>query len=79
VDLAGEALALAIIFAGAWALSHSCLILGEEGYAPCLADEYQVPAQREQVLALDYQPVGAPGGSTRNGEPQDALTRRTRP
>jgi hypothetical protein len=72
VDLAGEALALAIIFAGAWALSHSCLILGEEGYAPCLADEYQVPAQREQVLTLDYQPVGVPGGSTRNGEPQDA-------
>jgi drug/metabolite transporter (DMT)-like permease len=69
LDLAGEALALAIIFAGAWALSHSCLILGEEGYAPCLPDQYQVPAQREQLLKLDYQPVGAPGGSTRNGEP----------
>ena len=58
MDLVGEALALAIIFAGAWTLSHSCLILGEEGYAPCLADQYQVPAQRKQLRELDYQPAG---------------------
>jgi hypothetical protein len=58
MDLAGEALALAIIFAGAWTLSHSCLILGEEGYAPCLQDQVQVPAQRKQLLELDYQPAG---------------------
>jgi hypothetical protein len=30
LDLAGEALALAVVFAGASALSHSCLILGED-------------------------------------------------
>ena len=30
-DLAGEALALAVVIAGAWAISHSCLILGAEG------------------------------------------------
>jgi len=48
-DLVGEALALAIIFAGASALSHSCLILGEEGYPPCLPDQYQVQAHREQL------------------------------
>ena len=35
-DLAGEALALAIILAGASALSHSCLILGEDGHPSCL-------------------------------------------
>jgi drug/metabolite transporter (DMT)-like permease len=55
VDLAGEALALAIIVAGAWTISHSCLILGEEGYGPCLPDRYQVPAQRKQLRELDYQ------------------------
>jgi drug/metabolite transporter (DMT)-like permease len=58
VDLAGEALALAIIVAGAWTISHSCLILGEDGYAPCLPDRYQVPAQRKQLSELDYQPAG---------------------
>jgi len=52
VDLAGEALALAIIVAGAWTISHSCLILGEDGYAPCLPDRYQVPAQRKQLPEL---------------------------
>jgi hypothetical protein len=58
IELFGESLALAIIFAGAWTLSHSCLILGEEGYAPCLQDQYQIPAQRKQLGELDYQPVG---------------------
>ena len=52
VELAGEALALAIIVAGAWTISHSCLILGEDGYAPCLPDRYQVPAQRKQLREL---------------------------
>jgi drug/metabolite transporter (DMT)-like permease len=68
VDLAGEALALAIIFAGAWALSHSCLILGEEGYAPCLPDQHQIPAQRKQLRVPGYQPVGAPSGGRRAGQ-----------
>ena len=66
MELVGEALALAIIFAGAWTLSHSCLILGEEGYAPCLPDQYQVPAQREQLLERGYQPVG-PARNTETG------------
>jgi len=66
MELAGEALALGIIFAGAWTLSHSCLILGEEGYAPCLPDQYQVPAQREQLLERGYQPVG-PARNTETG------------
>ena len=57
VDLAGEALALAIIVAGAWTISHSCLILGADGYAPCLPDGCQVPSQRKQLPELGYQPA----------------------
>jgi drug/metabolite transporter (DMT)-like permease len=72
VDLAGEALALAIIVAGAWTISHSCLILGEDGYAPCLPDRYQVPAQRKQLRELDYQPVGEPADDVRGGNQQRA-------
>src|SRR5947208_1802179 len=37
--LAGEALALAVVIAGAAALSHSCLILGADGNPSCLPDE----------------------------------------
>jgi drug/metabolite transporter (DMT)-like permease len=51
-DLAGEALALAVIFAGATVLSHSCLILGE-GHPGCLPDQLPVPAQRKQLRDLD--------------------------
>jgi drug/metabolite transporter (DMT)-like permease len=36
VGLAGEALALAVVIAGASVLSHSCLILGEAGEPSCL-------------------------------------------
>ena len=36
VSLGGEALALAVVFAGASALSHSCLIVGEDGNPSCL-------------------------------------------
>jgi hypothetical protein len=58
IDLAGEALALAIVVAGAAILSHSCLILGE--------DDHSVPAgyhpHREPLreLTLDYPPSCAP-------------------
>jgi hypothetical protein len=54
-DLAGEALALAVIFAGASALSHSCLIRGEDGYAPCLPGQSPVPASPQQLREADYQ------------------------
>ena len=36
VDLAGEALALALVIVGAWGLSRSCFILGEFGDPSCL-------------------------------------------
>ena len=66
-DLAGEALALAIILAGASALSHSCLILGEDGHPSCLPGQFPVPANPQQLREPGYQPAG----SARQGEPQD--------
>jgi hypothetical protein len=61
LDLAGEALALAIVIAGASILSHSCLILGEDEESPvrCLPSGYRAQASggwRE----LGYQPSDAP-------------------
>ena len=46
LDLAGEALALAVVIAGASILSHSCLILGEDEQSPvsCLPSGFQAPA-----------------------------------
>ncbi len=46
LDLAGEALALAVVIAGASILSHSCLILGEDEKSPvsCLPSGFQAPA-----------------------------------
>ena len=71
VDLAGEALALAIVFAGASALSRSCLILGEDGHPSCLPAGYQAEAHRRQVREPGYQTVGALGATTPDGEPRN--------
>jgi hypothetical protein len=71
-DLVGEALALAIICAGASALSHSCLILGEDGHPSCLPGQYQAQADREQQLR---EPGYQPAGSTRHREPQDPVVK----
>jgi drug/metabolite transporter (DMT)-like permease len=62
VGLVGEALALAIVIAGASALSHSCLILGEDGHPSCLPSGYRLQGRPERLreLTLDYQPAGAP-------------------
>jgi hypothetical protein len=63
LDLAGEALALAVVIAGAWILSHSCLILGEDEKSPvrCLPSGYRAQASggwrsRNEL----YQPADAP-------------------
>jgi hypothetical protein len=53
-DLAGEALALAIVIAGATALSHSHLIVGEDETSSAPATGY--PAQRQRVGAGDRCP-----------------------
>jgi hypothetical protein len=67
-DLAGEALALAVVIAGAWAISHSCLILGADGDPSCLPTEFQAPGHREQLpkLTLEYQPADALQGPDGN-------------
>jgi drug/metabolite transporter (DMT)-like permease len=61
-DLAGEALALAVVVAGATALSHSCLILGADGDPSCLPAGYQAQGQRKQLQeqTVEYQPADTP-------------------
>lgn len=56
VNLAGETLALAVIFAGASALSHSCLILGENGHPPCLPGPSQVQVNPRSSANLSPEP-----------------------
>jgi hypothetical protein len=52
-NLAGEALALALVIGGAAAISHSCFILGEVGDPSCLQpDEVQARGQRKQLPKL---------------------------
>jgi hypothetical protein len=58
VDLAGEALALAIVAAGASVLSHSCLILGEDLHTP--PPGYHPRRDHFRELTLDYEPSCAP-------------------
>ena len=61
LDLAGEALALAVVIAGAWILSHSCLILGEDEKSPvrCLPPGFGAQAS-DEWHEFDYQPAEAP-------------------
>jgi hypothetical protein len=60
LDLTGEALALAIVIAGASILSHSCLILGEDEKSPvrCLPADFKVPASGGR-RELGYEPADA--------------------
>jgi len=69
--LAGEALALAVVFAGASALSHSCLILGADGNPSCLPDEFAAPARRKQLGVPGYRPVGTQAANAPDQEPRD--------
>ena len=83
LDLAGEALALAVVIAGAWILSHSCLILGEDEQSPvrCLPAEFRAqpsgarrafddqPADALEVHAAEALPDSAPG---QGAEPDSA-------
>ena len=47
-DLAGEALALALVVAGAATLSHSCFIRGEVGDPSCLPADMRSRAASRQ-------------------------------
>jgi hypothetical protein len=51
-DLAGEALALALLIVGASALSHSCFILGEVGDPSCLPAGFQAQTRRERAPGM---------------------------
>jgi drug/metabolite transporter (DMT)-like permease len=53
LDLVAEALALAIVVAGAFTLSHSCLIVGEDGRPSCLPAAERAPGEPLRELALD--------------------------
>ena len=48
-DLAGEALALVLVIAGAWGLSRSCFILGEFGDPSCLPAGFQAQARGKRL------------------------------
>jgi len=50
--LAGEAAALAIVIAGATALSHSQLVVGEDGASPAPAAGYQAHSHRQEAGRL---------------------------
>jgi hypothetical protein len=70
-DLAGEALALAVVIAGATILSHSCLILGEDEKSPvrCLPSGFRTKASGGR-RELDYQPADVPPQQAAELEPE---------
>ena len=63
LDLAGEALALAVVIAGAWILSHSCLILGEDEKSPvrCLPSGFKTQESGNR-REFEYHLADAPEG-----------------
>ena len=63
-EMAGEAASLALVVAGAVALSHSCFILGEVGDPECLPAGALVRSRGKKLprLVLDYQSAGASPG-----------------
>ena len=77
-DLAGEALALALVIAGAWGLSHSCFILGEFGDPSCLPAGFQAQARGKKLP--DAEQLGSWPAEQRKAElpgTGDDLVRRT--
>src|ERR1700733_12289828 len=61
-DLAGEALALVLVIAGAWGLSRSCFILGEFGDPSCLPAGFHGQARGKRLpLPGAAQPGPWPG------------------
>jgi hypothetical protein len=84
-DLAGEALTLAVVIAGAAVLSHSCLILGADGSPSCLPAGSQAPGHRSQLRELtagparEHQPAGAAEGAIRHRQPTNPATKSPEP
>ena len=83
--LAGEALTLAVVIAGASVLSHSCLVAGEDGSPSCRPAEHRAPGHHNQPreltvdLTLDYQPAGAADGAIGNRQPANPATKSPEP
>jgi hypothetical protein len=77
-EMAGEAASLALVVAGAVALSHSCFILGEVGDPECLPAGALARSQGKQLprLVLDYQQPGAAGHAA-GRQPADATRHKT--
>jgi drug/metabolite transporter (DMT)-like permease len=71
-EMAGEAASLALVVAGAVALSHSCFILGEVGDPSCLPTETKLRGQGRRLpqLVLDYQAVGPSAGHPAADQPE---------
>jgi hypothetical protein len=69
-DLAGEALALAVVIGGASILSHSCLILGEDEKSPvrCMPSGWR-PQTTSKRLELGYQTADATAGQAEERQP----------
>ncbi|HEY2079264.1 MAG TPA: DMT family transporter [Streptosporangiaceae bacterium] len=73
LEMAGEAASLALVVAGAVALSHSCFILGEVGDPECLPAGVLASAGGKQLpqLVLDYQHAGAAAGPAEPRQPAE--------
>jgi hypothetical protein len=73
LDLAGETLALAVVIAGAWILSHSCLILGEDEQSPvrCLPSGFRAQASGGRH-EFEYQAADVPEGRSAELLPPDS-------
>jgi drug/metabolite transporter (DMT)-like permease len=72
-EMAGEAASLALVVAGAIALSHSCFILGEVGDPECLpAALLRGKGKQLPKLVLDYQHAGASAGDAAPRQPAQA-------
>lgn len=79
LEMAGEAASLALVVAGAVALSHSCFILGEVGDPECLPAGVLASAGGKQLprLVLDYQHAGAAAGHAEPRQPAEATRHST--
>src|ERR1700739_187514 len=75
-EIAGEVASLALVVAGAVALSHSCFILGEVGNPECLPPATLVRGQGKQLTrrVLDYQHAGASAGPAAARQPSQATS-----
>jgi drug/metabolite transporter (DMT)-like permease len=75
-EMAGEAMSLGLVVAGAVALSHSCFILGEVGDPECLPPQSLLGGKGKKLprLVLDYQAAGVSAGHAASLQPAQPET-----